>query len=86
MEKTEGRIRLKLLLRPLRPSSSETAAAEELRQLPHVQRVEVDPERQEIEIWAGFPAEGLLRDIVGVLRNFCCEVAQVTFREAVQEF
>lgn len=85
MKNTEGRIRLKLLLRPLRLRCFQTAAAEELRQLPHVQRVEVDPERQEIVIWAGFPARGLLRDIVGVLRNFYCEVVQITFGEGVRD-
>ncbi len=68
-------LHLKLFLRHLCPQCSETDVADEVRNLRHVQRVQPHPERHEIEIWAGFPAEGLFREIVDVVRSFCCEVA-----------
>jgi hypothetical protein len=71
----EETLHLKLFLRHLCPQCSEKTVAEELRQLHHVRHVRAHPERHEIEVWVGFPAEGLLREIVGVLNCFCCEVA-----------
>jgi hypothetical protein len=65
---------LKLFLRHACRQCSETAVAEEVRQLHHVRRVETHPERHEIEIWTGFPAPGLMREIVGVVKSFCCEM------------
>jgi hypothetical protein len=67
-------LHLKLFLRRVCPECSETTVAEEVRQLHHVQRVQAHPERHEIDVWVGFPAEGLMREIVRVLRLFCCEV------------
>ncbi len=74
-EDRENALHLKLFFRHLCSQCSETEVAEEIRHLHHVQRVQPHPERHEIEIWAGFPAEGLLREIIGVARRFCCEVA-----------
>ncbi len=71
----EKALYLKLFLRHLCPQCSETEVAEEVRHLHHVQRVQPHPERHEIEIWAGFPAEGLFREIMDVVRSFCCDVA-----------
>ncbi len=71
----EKTLHLKLFLKHLCPQCSETNVAEEVRNLHHVQRVQPHPERHEIEIWAGFPAEGLLREIMDVVRSFCCDVA-----------
>ncbi len=71
----EETLHLKLFLRHLCPQCSETDVADEVRNLRHVQRVQPHPERHEIEIWAGFPAEGLFREIVDVVRSFCCDVA-----------
>jgi hypothetical protein len=68
-------LHLKLFLRHICPQCSEAEVAQEVRQLHHVKRVQPHPERHEIEIWAGFPADGLLREIMGVVRGFCCEVA-----------
>lgn len=74
-EKREKALHLKLFPRHLCPRCSETLVAEEVRHLHHVQKVRPHPERHEIEIWAEFPAEGLLREIMRVVRGFCCEVA-----------
>ncbi len=74
-EGREETLHLKLFLRHIRPQCSETDVAQEVRHLHHVQRVQPHPERHEIEIWVGFPAEGLLREIMKVVRGFCCEVA-----------
>lgn len=71
----EETLHLKLFLRHLCPQCSETDVAEEVRNLHHVQRVQPHPERHEIEIWVGFPAEGLFREITDVVRSFCCDVA-----------
>ncbi len=71
----EETLHLTLFLRHLCPQCSETDVADEVRNLHHVQRVHPHPERHEIEIWAGFPAEGLFREIVDVVRSFCCDVA-----------
>ncbi len=79
-EKREETLHLKLFVRHLCPECSEADVAEEVRQLHHVQRVQPHPERHEIEIWAGFPAEGLLREIIEVVRGFCCDVAASRIR------
>ncbi len=71
----EETLYLKLFLRHLCPQCSERDVAEEVRNVHHVQRVQPHPERHEIEIWAGFPAEGLFREIMDVVRSFCCDVA-----------
>jgi len=73
-ERAEDILHLELFLRRLCPECSETAVAEEVRQLHHVRRVEAHPERHELEIWVGFPARGLMREIVGILNLFCCEM------------
>lgn len=69
-----GVLHLKMFLRHHCPQCSESAVAEEIRLLHHVRQVAAHPERHEIEIWTGFPAEGLMREIVSVLRLFCCEL------------
>jgi hypothetical protein len=67
-------LHLKLFLRHACRQCSEAAVAEAVRQLHHVRRVEAHPEQHEIEIWTGFPAPGLMRKIVGVMKSFCCEM------------
>ena len=73
-ERSAALAHLRLFLRHGRGQCSEAAVAGAVRQLHHVRRVEAHPERHEIEIWTGFPARGLLRKIVGVLRALCCEM------------
>jgi hypothetical protein len=73
-EKAQEILRVELFVRRLCPECSETAVAEKIRQLDHVRRVEAHPERHELEIWVGFPARGLMREIVGILNLFCCEM------------
>ncbi len=70
----EQMLHLKLFLRHPCPQCSETDVAQEIWHLPHVLRVRSHAERHELEIWASFPAEGLLREIMGVLRAFCCDL------------
>lgn len=72
--KREDIVHLKMFLRHRCPACSESVVAEEVRQLHHVQRVQAHPERHEIEIWTRFPAQGLMREIVGALKLFCCEL------------
>jgi hypothetical protein len=67
-------LHLKLFLRHVCPECSEMAVAEEVRQLHHLERVQAHPERHELEVWVRFPEQGLLRQILGLLRLFCCEL------------
>lgn len=73
-------LHLKLFLRHRCPKCSESMVADEVRQLNHVRRVQAHPGQHEIEIWTVYPAQGLMREIAGVLRFFCCEMTACRVR------
>lgn len=72
--RAEEDLHLKLFLRHVCLDCSEVAVAEAARQMHHVRRVLVHPERHEIEIWGGFPVEGIMREIAAIRKAFCCEM------------
>lgn len=70
----EEPLQLKLFLRHECPSCSEQAVAQEVRQLHHVRRVRMHPDRHEIDVWIDHPEHGLMREIGGILDLFCCQL------------
>jgi hypothetical protein len=73
-------LQLKLFLRHECPSCSERAVAQEVRQLHHVRRVRMHPDRHEIDVWIDHPEHGLMREIGGILDLFCCQLAACHLR------
>jgi hypothetical protein len=66
---------LTLALRRNTRPEMESDAAEQIRQLPNVSRVEPHLEQHEIDVWYRFPSDDLLPEIHQILEDCRCRVA-----------